>query len=335
MNNNIIPQQFSNEPKISIVKAADMLGVSVQAIHRQLKSKNLVCSKVGNKAYLTHDIAKNLFNISFKKKVIVGQIVKGGTGKTTSIQNIACCANSYGAKVLQIDIDPQANLTDAYNIDSETVPVLIDFISGDAKIENGIINVSEGLDIIPSRIENVVLDNKIVNERLPLHTLFSDLLDPISDNYDFIFIDCPPTMGQTVTAASLYADIVLAPLNPDKFSAKGLKILKQEIELLRQRYKKDIQYKVFLNKFSGNTILSDKAITSITSSPDMEGKTLQTAVRFSQEVPNTTDANKNLFSNLKRSITRDDFDQLTRELLEIDLIAEKAKKQNLRALAEA
>ena len=56
-------------------------------------------------------------------------------------------------------------------------------------------------------------------------------------------------MGQAVTAASLYADIILAPLNPDKFSAKGLKILKHEVDTLNKRFKTDIVYKVFLNKF--------------------------------------------------------------------------------------
>lgn len=313
----------TTQPKMSVVKVAEILDISTQAVHKQLKAKNLPCPKIGNKSYITYNIAKKLFSLNFKQKIIVGQIVKGGTGKTTSIQNIASCANTYGARILEIDIDPQGNLTDAYGVDPEASPILIDFISGEADIPNGIIKVGEGIDLIPSRIENVVLDNKIVNERLPLHTLFSELLAPIINNYDFIFIDCPPTMGQTVTAASLFADIVLAPLNPDKFSAKGLKILKQEIGLLKKRYKKNIQYKVYLNKFSGNTILSDKAIASMIADPEMEGHAIQTAVRFSQEIPNTTDANKNLFSSLKKSTARDDFDLLTRELLEINLPTER------------
>jgi len=143
------------------------------------------------------------------------------------------------------------------------------------------------------------------------------MLAPVAGNYDFIFIDCPPTMGQAVTAASLYADIILAPLNPDKFSAKGLKILKHEIDTLNKRFKTNIAYKVFLNKFSGKTILSEKAIVSLINDPDLEGRILQTTVQFSQEIPNITDGNKNLYSSLKSSPTRDDFDRLTRELLEI------------------
>ena len=75
-----------------------ILNVSAQAVHKQLKLKNIVCSKIGNKGYLTFKQARQLFNIQFQRKVIVGQIVKGGTGKTTTMENIASCANSYGAR---------------------------------------------------------------------------------------------------------------------------------------------------------------------------------------------------------------------------------------------
>jgi chromosome partitioning protein len=324
------------QPKMSISHAADFLNVSAQAVHKQLKLKNIICEKIGNKGYLSFNQAKQLFNINFGHKVIVGQIVKGGTGKTTTIENVASCANSYGARILKIDADPQGNLTDANGIDAEDYPVLIDVITDDKiDIKDAIVNVSEGVDLIASRIENVVLDNVIVNERLPLHTLYKDLLEPIADNYDFIFIDCPPTMGQAVTAASLYADIILAPLNPDKFSAKGLKILKKEIDTLNKRFKTDIAYKVFLNKFSGKTILSDKAIVSLISDPDLEGRILQTTVQFSQEIPNITDSNRNLFSSLKNSATRDDFDRLTRELLNITPAQAKKISDDIRRAAEA
>jgi chromosome partitioning protein len=322
----------SMQPKMSISHAADFLNVSGQAVHKQLKLKNISCPKLGNKLYLTYAQAKQLFNITFSHKVIVGQIVKGGTGKTTTIENIASCANSYGARVLKIDADPQGNLTDACGIDAEDKPVLIDVITNnDLDIRDAIVHVSDGVDLIPSRIENVILDNVIVNERMPLHTLYKDLLEPIADNYDFIFIDCPPTMGQAVTAASLSADIILAPLNPDKFSAKGLKILKREIDTLNKRFKTNIAYRVFLNKFSGKTILSDKAIVSLLSDPDLEGRILQTTVQFSQEIPNITDSNKNLFSSLKSSPTRDDFDRLTRELLGITPAQAKKISDDIRS----
>jgi chromosome partitioning protein len=306
-----------NQPKMSLANAADFLKISIQGVHKQLKSKGLTCPKLGNKSYITYDIAKKLFNINFNKKKVAGQIVKGGTGKTTTITNIASCANTYGARVLLIDADPQGNLTDANGIDAEAYPVLIDVIKGDAAIEDCIIPVSAGLDLISSRIENVILDNEIVNKRLPLDKLYSGILQSVENNYDYIFIDCPPTMGQAVACASLYVDVILAPLNPDKFSAKGLKILKQEVEALNRNYQREIEYRVYLNKFSSKTILSDKAIVSLISDPELEGKVLSTTVQFTQEIPNITDENKNVFNVVKKSSVRDDFDRLTRELLDI------------------
>lgn len=330
--NNINNQ--SRQPKRAISDVAEFLGISMQAVHKQLKNKNINCEKVGNKSYLTFDTAKELFNFNFKQKKIAVQIVKGGTGKTTTINNIASCANTYGARVLIIDADPQGNLTDANGIDAENYPVLIDLLKGDAIIHESIVTVSNGLDLIPSRIENVILDNEIVNGRYPLEKLYNNLLSSIENNYDFIFIDCPPTMGQAVTAASLYADTILAPLNPDKFSAKGLKILKQEVDTLNKRFEKKIEYRVFLNKFSAKTILSDKAIMSLISDPELEGKVLSTTVQYAQEIPNITDDNKSSFSNLKKSLVRDDFDRLTRELLDISIEAfskdEKVQSKNLR-----
>ena len=313
---NNIKEQFS-QPKRSIADIATFLNVSPQAVHKQLRTKNIACEKIGNKSYITYDSARKIFNFKFNRKKIAVQIVKGGTGKTTTIDNIASCANTYGARVLIIDADPQGNLTDANGVDAENYPVLIDVIKGDAKIEDCIVKLANGLDLLPSRIENVILDNEIVNKRLPLDKLYHNILSSIENNYDFIFIDCPPTMGQAVTAASLYADVILAPLNPDKFSAKGLKILKQEVDSLNRSYHKNILYRVYLNKFSGKTILSDKAVVSLISDPELEGKVLSTTVQYAQEIPNITDENKNSFSTLKKSLVRDDFDSLTRELLEI------------------
>ena len=333
MGNNKNKEQ-PNQPKRSIADIAEFLNVSTQAVHKQLKTKNISCEKIGNKSFITYESARQIFNFKFIKKKIAVQIVKGGTGKTTTIDNMASCANTYGARVLIIDADPQGNLTDANGIDAENHPVLIDVIKGEAKIEDCIINLSNGLDLLSSRIENVVLDNEIVNKRLPLDKLYQNLLSSIENNYDFIFIDCPPTMGQAVTAATLYADIILAPLNPDKFSAKGLKILKQEVDSLNNSYHKNIIYRVFLNKFSGKTILSDKAVVSLISDPELEGKVLSTTVQYAQEIQNITDDNKNAFSSLKKSLVRDDFDRLTCELLEISPIQFRDEKNEV-ALEEA
>ena len=320
--------QIERVPKMAATYIAELLGISLQAVHKQLKVQNVHCPKIGNKSYITNSIAQKLFNFKFDRKKIAFQIVKGGTGKTTAIHNISCAASLYGARILAIDLDPQGNLTDAFSLDPEDTPVLIDVVEKTAKIKEAVVTVSEGIDLIPSRIENVTLDSKLAVTKIPLHTLLNHILSPIENDYDFIFIDCPPTMGHSVAAASLYADLILVPLNPDKFSAKGLKILKNEIININNQYESNIKYRVFLNKYSGNTILSDKAIQTTIASETELGNALTTAIRQTQERPNMTDMDLNMFSTLKKSTARDDFDILTRELLNINSNIQEFKQRN-------
>ena len=322
------------QPKLAATTAAEYLGITIQAIHKKLKSEDIVLPKIGNKAYITHEIGQKLFNIDFSPKKIAFQIVKGGTGKTTSLHNVACAASLYGAKVLLVDIDPQGNLTDSFNVSAEQAPVVVDILSGDATAADAVINAFPGIDIIPSRIENVVLDTKLNAERVGLHYFFGNMLKEIEDQYDFILIDCPPMISSAVTAATLYSDLVLVPLNPDKFSAKGLEILRGEIKNIKKHYQIPTNYKVFLNKYSSNTILSDKAIQTIIAEETAQGNALETAIRLAQEIPNITDGSKNLFSSLKKSTAREDFDLLTKELLEIDL-SKTSNKGNATAKPEA
>jgi chromosome partitioning protein len=308
-----------HHPKMSISNIAHLNGVTSQAIHKKLKNMSIKLDKVGNKSYLDHESSKKFFNFHFDKKVIAFQIVKGGTGKTTTLYNICCAASLYGAKILMVDLDPQGNLTDVCNVDSEGYPIIIDVLEGSATIEEAIVPVFPGIDLISSRIENVVLDNKLALSKEPLDKLFKNMFKKIKDNYDFIFIDCPPTMGHSVSAVTLYTDLLIVPLNPDKFSAKGLSILKNEIDNLNNMYDMNIIYKVFLNKYSGNTILSDKAIQTTISREHENGMALSTAIKMSQEIPNAIDSGESVFSNIRQSSVRDDYNSLAREILNIKI----------------
>lgn len=316
-----------SQPKMSTRTLAALLEITQQGTHKQLKNLNIKCPKMGKFAYITHSIAREFFKFPFQKKKIAFQIVKGGTGKTTALHNISCAASLYGAKILAIDLDPQGNLTDAFNVHADETPVLIDIIEKQASVHDAIIQVEDGIDLIPSRIENVTLDSKLAIMRAPLHNVLNHILASVEHLYDFILIDCPPTMGHSVTAASLYVDMILVPLNPDKFSAKGLKILQDEIKNLSVQYKKNINYRVFLNKFSSNTILSDKTIQTTIALENEKGYALSTAIRQLQEIPNTTDMNMNMFSSFKKSIARDDFDLLTKELFEINMYLKMMKQK--------
>lgn len=310
--------------------AADFLGVSGQAVLKQLKSKNYEYGKTQNRVFFSNDTAKKLFNIAFKKQILAFQIVKGGTGKSTIALSVACCANTYGARVLLVDCDAQGNLTDACGINAEERPVMIDIVKGDANIKEAITSIAPGLDLLPSRIENVVLDTLFAVEGRPLDRVYRDLLTPLKSEYDLIIIDCPPMLSQSVTAATLAADKVVSPLNPDAFSIKGLKIVVDEVERIEARFHREIPIKIFLNKFDSRTILSNNIVASLVQDEEFKDSTLKTVIRISQDFPNMIARKRSIFDSVKSTGAKEDIIRLAHELLEI----EPLKKPNDNELAD-
>lgn len=303
--------------RMTAADSAKFLGVSLQFIHKKLKLKKLESFKSQNRIYFGHSTAKKLFNIQFPKKVISFQIVKGGTGKTSLTHAFAIRANLYGARVLCVDLDQQGNLSQAFNVDAKDKPVMIDIICNNATMHDTIQTVAPGLDILPSRIENAVLDNYLILNKYPLDRVYNDLFSEIRHKYDLILIDCPPALGQSVTSATLSSDVVICPITPEHFSLSGLKISYEEIKTISQRFKKSIDFKVVLNKFDNRTALSSEVLSTILNHAIFKDKVLNTFIRNCQDFPNSMYANSNIFSSLRNSAAKEDIDLLTQEILEL------------------
>lgn len=314
----------SFEPKMSIDEVAEFLGSSVESVYKQLEEKELKLPRFGNHYYMNFSIAREFLAIPFQRKKIAVEIVKGGTGKTTTVDNVSSCLNTYGARVLMIDADPQGNLTVAKGIDDINLPVLIDVLNEEASIEQTIVNLAPGLDLIPSRIDNIVIDTKIINDQLSIEKLFGNLLVSITKNYDFIIIDLPPSLGLLVTAATLFADMVVAPLNPDVLSITGFNLLQDGIKKLEKNFQKNLEFRYFLNKYNSHTKLSNLVHEKLNDNKRF-GKIMQTTVRHTQKLQNLMNAKSNVFTSLEISLVRDDFNKLTRELLEITPATETKK----------
>jgi len=301
--------------QISLSGASRVLKLDENILIEKIKKVLQNVPKAGGVAYLDYDISRKSVMHKFSGKVFSFHIVKGGVGKTTSLVNIASCLHALGAKVLLVDIDPQGNLTDNLCVDAEKIPVLIDFINRDIPAKNGVVSIAEGFDLIPSRIENVTVDSFLMYQQRPLNALFKKIFEEIIPNYDYIFIDCPPMLGHVVTASYLFSDCIISPLNPEKFSIKALQILNREIENIKKIFSQDVNYRVFLNKYSVNTKLSGSAVSEIFSDNEYKDRRFNTLIRYSQEVPNLTAQGKSLFSNLRASNVKDDFESLVAELL--------------------
>ena len=301
--------------KITAVDAANFRGHTVQYIHKELKVKNLVSYKSNNRVFFGHETAREIFDIDFKKRIISFQIVKGGTGKTSIAHAFAIRANLYGAKVLCIDLDQQGNLSQAFNVNAQSSPVMVDIINNNVSIRDALINVSPGLSILPSRIENAVLDNCLMLNKHPLDRVYKELLNEVKNEFDLIIIDCPPALGQSVTAATLASDSIICPVTPEQFSLSGLKISYEEITTITKRFFTNCDFKIVLNKFDTRTALSNEVLTTILNHKVFKTLMCNTFIRSCQDFPNTLYSGSNIFSNLQNSVAKEDIDLFTREIL--------------------
>lgn len=305
------------EPKMLVTDAAEALGSTVQALHNQIKRKQLPHQKSKNRVYFSYETAKQLFGIQFQSQIFSFQIVKGGTGKTSLCLGLGVRSSLYGARTLLIDLDQQGNLTKACRIKSHDKPIMIELINQDISIEEGIVPVCEGLDLLPSRIENALLDSNLMLKRLPLDRIYKDMIDPLKSKYDLILIDCPPALGSSVTAASLASDKVISPVTPSEFSLEGLEITRREIVNIEKTFKTVIPVCPVLNEFDPRTSLSHDTMRFLVTHPTHSSNLIRTAIRRSQEFENVLTKGMSIFDSLASSTAKEDVDLLARELLKI------------------
>jgi chromosome partitioning protein len=308
-------------PKMTAADASVFLNQTVQNIHRVLKAKQLDFSKSANRVFFSHSTSQKLLNLKFTitNKVIAVQIVKGGPGKTSITKNIGIRAALYGAKVLLIDLDQQGNLSNDLIKSAESSPVMIDLITdSELSVTDAIIPIFDGLDLIPSRLENSALDNTLTLEHHPLDRVFKDRIDSLRSKYDLILIDCPPAISASVAAAALASDLVICPVAPEKYCLDGLKMTHGELQNLEKKFKRHIPFRIIMNKFDNRTLLSSDILEVLHKSTVYGPKLYKTFVRSSQEFANTTAKKESLFDGLRITPAQEDIDSLTREILDLN-----------------
>lgn len=307
------------EPKISIKDAAKVLGITIQSLHKKIKKHDIHIKLSGNKHFFTHDSSKAVFNFNFQPKIISFQIVKGGTGKTALASACAARASLLGAKVLCVDLDQQSNLTTTFGVKRVTNenPVMIDVLNKEAQITEGIIKISEGIHLFPSRIENAVIDSFLLLNKKNLETLYSKILAPLKKLYDLIVIDCPPALGPSVAAVTLASDIVVAPVSPEVGGISGLALSFSELAKLEEEYGKKINIKIIQNKFDSRTRLSRDTFAHLLEHSQYRKCTFSTHVRLSQTFPNSHAEGVSIYDSLEQTGAQEDIDVITREILGI------------------
>lgn len=178
-----------------------------------------------------------------KDKTTVIAVVnqKGGTAKTTTVENLGIGLARTGKKVLLVDVDPQASLTISlgYPRPDELPVTLTDLLSSSindkpVNLAEGILHQPEGVDLIPSNIEMAGLEVALVNT-MNRERMLKQFLEPIKGSYDYVLLDCMPSLGMLTVNALVAADAALIPVQANYLSAKGLEQLLQTINKVRRQ----------------------------------------------------------------------------------------------------
>ena len=190
---------------------------------------------------------------------------KGGVGKTTTAINLSSCLASLGKKVLAIDMDPQGNMTSGLGIDKNEVEYTVyELILGQVGIEKVICkDALENLDVLPTNINLSAAEIELIGVEEKEFIIRKEV-DKVKKNYDFIVIDCPPSLSMLTINAMTTADSVLVPIQCEYYALEGLSQLIHTIDLVKERLNPELKIEgVVFTMYDARTNLSLQVVENV------------------------------------------------------------------------
>lgn len=243
--------------------------------------------------------------------------IKGGVGKTVSSVNIAACLAEVNKKILIIDIDAQSNTTQYLNCyDPEGTSSYDLLMDKDLDISTVIKNTSmKNLDIVPANIKLILCENEIINDtRRSRESRLKKSLECLDGEYDYVIIDCPPSLGIITTNALVASQYILVPIKIDKFALDGFGYLLDTVDQIRDEFNSELE-------FLGAFITMDKR-TAVNKDVKKElkealkEKLFDTAIRENVKLVQSTFNQEPVVSYCKNAISSKDYRALTQEVMQ-------------------
>ena len=198
-------------------------------------------------------------------KIIAIANQKGGVGKTTTSINLSACLADKGKKVLVIDTDPQGNTTSGFGVEkNELDNTIYELILGECSIRDCIINnVTDNVSVLPANVNLAAAEIELIGINKKEYILKNEV-DYVKDEYDFIIIDCPPSLNMLTINAMTTADSVLVPIQCEYYALEGLSQLIHTVNLVKERLNPDLDMEgVVFTMYDSRTNLSLQVVENV------------------------------------------------------------------------
>ena len=237
---------------------------------------------------------------------------KGGVGKTTSAINIGAGLNKLKKKVLLIDLDPQANLSQSLGV-IEPERNIYGALRGEYKLQP--IEIVKGLDVIPSTLDLSGAEVEMSGEAGREYIL-KELIDPIRSSYDFIIIDSPPSLGLLTINAFTASDSILIPLQAQYLALQGLTKLIEVVDKIKKRLNKELRVGgVFITQYDSRKVLNRDVAETIEA--HFKDEVFKTKIRDNVALAEAPAQGLDIFRYNSKSYGAEDYLKLSKEILKI------------------